>query len=385
MAKDDPWILVAVAGASLRRRIKPLLPRFRPALFAGTLEGARDILRHNPVTAVVADPLLFPLLRLENRRDLQAVVIFNGDREPPTFPATAAALVPISAPDARSTLQRALAPPDAGNRPVPACGEMVGSSAVMRQVFARIRRIARSDNNVLIQGETGTGKELAARAIHRYSTRRRGPFIIFHGADAPPGLVESELFGHRRGAFTGACQDHRGRLETAHGGTLFLDDIDTLNLDLQAKLLRVLQDREFQRLGDDRRIRVDVRFIAATNRDPAKMLEGGALRQDLYYRLNVLPLWLPPLRERGDDVARLTDYFTAKWSERTGRRPKPITRAVRRLLAEYRWPGNVRELCNAVERLHTLCDPASGDVQALREAVLCESSEEPIGSLRTER
>ncbi|MEE4607542.1 MAG: sigma-54 dependent transcriptional regulator [Desulfobacteraceae bacterium] len=385
MAKDDPWILVAVADAGLRCQLKPLLPGLRPALFAATVEGARDILHHNPVAAVVADPLLFPPLKLENRPDLQAVMVFNGDRVPPAFPAKAVALVPVKAADARRVLHRALAPPDAGNRPVPACGEMVGSSVVMRQVFARIRRIAHSDSNVLIHGETGTGKELAARAIHRYGARRRGPFIVFHGADSSPGLMESDLFGHCRGAYTGACRDRRGRLEAADGGTLLLDDIDTLNCDLQAKLLRVLQDRKFQRLGSERPMRVDVRFIAATNRDPREMLASGALRQDLYYRLNVLPLWLPPLRERGADVALLTDYFTAQWSERTVLRPRPITRTVRRLLAGHRWPGNVRELRNAVERLHTLCDSGSGDVQALRDAVIGEPPEAPIGSLRAER
>ncbi|MDD2603258.1 MAG: sigma-54 dependent transcriptional regulator [Desulfobacteraceae bacterium] len=386
MVKDDPWILVAVADAGLRRHVKPLLPSLRPALYAGTLEGARDLLCHNPVGAVVADPLLFLPLRLEKRRNLRAVMIFNGDRGPPASSATATAVVPVHAPDAQRILRRALMPPQAGTPPVPTCGQMVGSSAVMQRVFARIRRMATSDSNVLIQGETGTGKELAARAIHRYSPRRQGPFIIFHGADTPTGLVESELFGHRRGAFTGAYQDRRGRLEAADGGTLFLDDIDTLSRDLQAKLLRVLQDRKFQRLGGDRRTRADVRFIAATNRDPGQMLEAGDLRLDLYYRLNVLPLWLPPLRERGADVALLTDYFTAEWCDRTGLCARPISRAIRRLLVDYRWPGNVRELRNSVERLHTLCDDSTfDDLQVLRDAIICEPGAPPIKSPRAER
>jgi transcriptional regulator with PAS, ATPase and Fis domain len=262
---------------------------------------------------------------------------------------------------------------------------MVGASAVMRQVFARIHQIAASDSNVLIQGETGTGKDLAARAIHRYSARCRGPFVIFHGADSPPGLVESRLFGHCRGAFTGAYRDQRGCLEAADGGTVLLDDIDTLDRDLQAKLLRVLKDRQFQRLGSGHLIRIDVRFIAATNRDPVEILNGNALRRDLYYRLNVLPLCLPPLRERGIDVALLTDFFTARWSDRTGMNARPISRAVRRLLADYGWPGNVRELRNTVERLHTFCDTMTSDVQGLREAILSEPPEKAIESLRLER
>jgi len=353
-------------------------------MFAGNLDGATDFLRHNPVTAVVADPLFLLPLQLKCADGIRMVAVFNGSEPPPGAVPASAARVCIRATDARQALQRAIAPCAGAGCPVPALGRLIGSSTAMNQVFECIRQVAASDNNVLIQGETGTGKDLAARAVHDTSTRRRRPFVVYDCAAFPPDLMEASLFGHRRGAFTGAHNDHRGYLEAANGGTIFLDDIDNLDPSRQAKLLRILQDKQFQRLGSDRVIRVDVRFVAATNRNLAEMLDCGALRQDLYYRLNVLPVHMPPLRQRGDDVALLTDYFTAQLSERTGIRPKPVSADARRLLAAYPWPGNVRQLRNIVVRLQTFCETAVIDAAAIGSVLALDLSTAPIGPIHRE-
>ncbi|HEY0079339.1 MAG TPA: sigma 54-interacting transcriptional regulator [Pyrinomonadaceae bacterium] len=232
--------------------------------------------------------------------------------------------------------------------------DMVGESPRMRQVYELIARAAPSDSTVLIRGQSGTGKELAAHAIHRNSPRASKPFVAINCAALNEGLLESELFGHERGAFTGAVAQKKGKLEVADGGTLFLDEIGELASTLQAKLLRVLQTKEFERVGGTRRIHVDVRFIAATNRDLKQAVANGLFRQDLYYRLDVISFEMPALKDRKEDIALLSNYFTVKFSRRCKRRILGISPEARSCLLSYDWPGNVRELENAIERAAVL-------------------------------
>ena len=227
---------------------------------------------------------------------------------------------------------------------------MVGRSKPMRALFDRIARVARTDTTILLRGESGTGKELVARAAHRNSTRTARPFIAVNCAALTESLLESELFGHEKGAFTGAIGLKKGKLELADGGTLFLDEIGELPLSLQAKLLRALQEREFDRVGGTRPVRVDFRLIAATNRDLEASIKAGQFRQDLYYRINVVTLALPALRDRPDDVPVLAEYFVRKHAPRCGRRVRGIAPDALAKLATHDWPGNVRELENIVEQ-----------------------------------
>jgi formate hydrogenlyase transcriptional activator len=234
--------------------------------------------------------------------------------------------------------------------------EIIGASAKLLKVLEGVHRVAPTDATVLVCGETGTGKELVARAIHSASRRADKPFIKLNCAALPAGLVESELFGHERGAFSGAIQRRTGRFELAHQGTIFLDEISEMPLDVQAKLLRVLQDREFERVGSSQTIKVDVRIVAASNRDLARAVRAGEFRQDLYYRLNVFPLTLPPLRERSEDIPLLIQFFVQRYAPRVGRHIESIdSQTVQRLIA-YPWPGNIRELENLIERALILAD-----------------------------
>lgn len=227
---------------------------------------------------------------------------------------------------------------------------IIGQSDRMQEVFEDIHRVASSKANVLLRGESGTGKELVAKAIHYMSQRAKGPFIKFNCASIPEGLLESELFGHEKGAFTGAMSMRKGRFELANGGTIFLDEIGDLPLTLQPKILRVLQEKEFERVGGERTTKVDVRLIAATSRNLEELVSGGNFREDLYYRLNVVPVFLPPLRERREDVPVLVEYFLKKYNEENHKSVK-ISADVLRLFIDYEWPGNVRELENTIERV----------------------------------
>jgi formate hydrogenlyase transcriptional activator len=228
--------------------------------------------------------------------------------------------------------------------------EIVGESPALRQVLSQVEIVAPTDSTVLIQGETGTGKELIARAIHNLSGRRARTFVKLNCAAIPTGLLESELFGHEKGAFTGAIAQKIGRFELANGGTLFLDEVGDIPLELQSKFLRVLQEQEFERLGGTKTIRVDIRLVAATNRDLAAMVGSKEFRSDLFYRLNVFPVMNPPLRERAEDITPLVHYFTRKFAKRMNKLIDTIPSETMSTLSRYHWPGNIRELENFIER-----------------------------------
>jgi transcriptional regulator with GAF, ATPase, and Fis domain len=232
---------------------------------------------------------------------------------------------------------------------------VVGQSARMRAVFDFVRIIAASDSNVLIVGETGTGKELVANLIHASGRRRGRPFVAVSCAILTETLIETELFGHERGAFTGAIQDRQGRFELADGGTIFLDDIDDVSPSMQVKLVRVLQNRTVERVGGTRTIDVDVRVIAGAKRDLRRLVAEGKFRQDLYYRLNVIPIVLPPLRERREDILLLADHFLRRSFRGRGVEPRPLSPLARHAFLTYDWPGNVRELENSCERIAQTC------------------------------
>jgi len=249
--------------------------------------------------------------------------------------------------------------------------KMVGQDPQLLKIFDLIATVSPNDGAVLIQGESGTGKELVARAIHNRSPRHKHPFIVINCAAIPSSLMESELFGHTKGAFTGAINAATGKLEIAHKGTIFLDDIDSLKINMQAKLLRVIQEKEFERLGSTKVIKIDVRFVAASNKEITDLILKERFREDLYYRLNVFPIILPPLRDRKGDIPILLDHFLAAQAQRTGKTTKHFSDKAVQVLSDYDWPGNVRELQNLVERLFAITpgktinleDPSPGSIR----------------------
>jgi transcriptional regulator with PAS, ATPase and Fis domain len=245
--------------------------------------------------------------------------------------------------------------------------DLVGNSVAMREVFGILERVAPTDLTVLISGETGTGKELASHAVHNRSGRSNAPFVVFDCGAAPENLIESELFGHKRGAFTGAIEARPGIFEMAHGGTIFLDEIGELPLELQPKLLRVLEQREVRRVGDSKTKSVDVRVVAATNRNLRELVSDGRFREDLYYRLAVVELVLPPLRDRLEDLPLLVDHLLERSSHNAGVRA--IAPEVVQIFQSYRWPGNVRELNNVIEGALPFCDGTSITIDALPEGL----------------
>jgi len=234
--------------------------------------------------------------------------------------------------------------------------EIVGTSPALQTVLSRISKVAPTDSTVLISGETGTGKELVARAIHRRSNRASRAFVSVNCAAIPRDLIASELFGHEKGAFTGAMQRRPGRFELADGGTIFLDEVGELLPDTQVALLRVLQEREFERVGGGQSIRVDVRVVAATNRDLKAAVANGTFREDLYYRLNVFPLDMPPLRARRADIPLLVEYFIDRYARKAGKNIRSVDKKTLQLLQSYPWPGNIRELQNVIERSLIVCE-----------------------------
>ncbi|HEX7701486.1 MAG TPA: sigma 54-interacting transcriptional regulator, partial [Kofleriaceae bacterium] len=229
-------------------------------------------------------------------------------------------------------------------------GNIIGESSALREVLAKVEQVAPTFSTVLLRGETGTGKELVAHAIHINSPREEKPFVRVNCAALAPGVLESELFGHEKGSFTGAMERRRGRFELADGGTLFLDEVGDLPMEVQIKLLRTLQERELERVGGNETIKVDVRVVSATNRNLEKMIEEGDFREDLYYRLNVFPINLPPLRDRLDDLPVLANHFVAKFARSMGMAPAGLSPDGMAKLRDYNWPGNVRELENIIER-----------------------------------
>jgi DNA-binding NtrC family response regulator len=254
--------------------------------------------------------------------------------------------------------------------------ELLGRSPAMEQLRALIRKVARTQATVLIQGESGTGKELVARALYRQSPRADAPFIKVNCAAIPENLIESEFFGHEKGAFTGALNKREGRFELAHGGTILLDEVSEISPQLQAKLLRVLQEREFERVGGNRTLKVDVRVIATTNRQLEHSVERKEFRQDLFFRLNVVPLHVPPLRERGDDISFLAGQFLQRFARKHGIRVSGLSAECAAALQAHRWPGNVRELQNVIERAVILC--ADGEeLQAAHLGLVSRGGEEP--------
>ena len=249
--------------------------------------------------------------------------------------------------------------------------EIVGASAALKAVLSHLSKVAPTDSTVLIAGETGTGKELIARAIHKHSRRAERAFVSLNCAATPPSLIASELFGHEKGAFTGAVQQRRGRFELAQSGTIFLDEIGEIPMDTQIALLRVLQERQVERVGGSRGIPVDVRVIAATNRDLSEAITAGTFRSDLFYRLNVFPIVVPPLRKRREDIPVLVEYFVKRFAEKMGKRIRRIDKGTLELCERYSWPGNIRELQNIVERSVILC---SDDTFSIDETWLTSST-----------
>jgi len=256
--------------------------------------------------------------------------------------------------------------------------EIVGSSAPLQEVISHITRVAPTDSTVLIVGETGTGKELIARAIHKRSQRSAAAFIRVNCAAIPQSLIASELFGHEKGAFTGALQRRIGRFESANGGTIFLDEVGELPIETQVLLLRVLQEREFERVGSSQTIRVDVRVLAATNRDLRAAVAEGRFRQDLFYRLNVFPIAIPSLRQRRDDIPLLVEYLIERYAKQVGKRFRSVSRRTLDMLQAYDWPGNVRELQNVIERAVILSD---GDSLSVNETWLHRETPTPSGPM----
>jgi DNA-binding NtrC family response regulator len=254
---------------------------------------------------------------------------------------------------------------------------VVGKSARMRAVFEFLRVIGNSESTVLITGESGTGKEVTATLIHQSSRRKHHPFVAVSCALFSETLIESELFGHERGAFTGAIKDRAGRFELADGGTIFLDDIDDVPLSMQVKLLRVLQNRTVERLGGTRTVPVNVRIIAGSKRDLKQMVVDGRFREDLYYRLNVLPVGLPPLRERREDIPVLMEHFLQRYFRRAGDDEPQISDAVREAFMRYSWPGNVRELENACERIAQTCTCGTVRVGCMSASILFRAGSQP--------
>lgn len=256
-------------------------------------------------------------------------------------------------------------------------GGIIGKSAALQEVFRIMAKVAPSDSTVLVTGESGTGKELLVRALHRNSKRADQPFVPINCGAIPRELLESELFGHEKGAFTHAIRTKVGRFELAHGGTVFLDEIGEMDLLLQVKILRVLQEREFERVGGSKTIKTDVRIVAATNRNLEDEVSKGFFREDLFYRLNVIPIDLPPLRERGQDVLTLASHFLTHFGQQRPAGTLSLEEQVRNILLSYSWPGNVRELENFMERMSILCDGNRIELSDLPDKILRETGIEP--------
>jgi two-component system nitrogen regulation response regulator NtrX len=391
---DEPSVLLEIA-ASLKRHYDPLT--------ASNADEAEKILGRERVGLLITD-LRLPgrdgLALLESAKasqpDLPVVVMSgHGTIEEAVRAIQLGALDFVEKPFGPDRLQltvdralelRALRRENEELRALTGVSdEMVGKSAVLDQIRAEIAKVARTDAKVLVTGESGSGKELVARAIHRASSRARGTFEKLNCAALPKDLVESELFGYEKGAFTGAMQMKRGRLEAADQGTLFLDEVGDMSLDTQAKFLRAIETGEIERLGSTRTIAVNTRIVAATNKDLQAEIAAGRFREDLFYRLNVVPIHLPPLRQRPGDIPLLIEHFAAKLSAEHGRPPRRFTPEAVHRLSQYSWPGNVRELRNLIERILIMTEGETVSLVEVEETLPQGQDDEPPSEIKAAR
>jgi len=368
MTKTSPLIYVVDDDASVREALSSLIRSV--GLRVEAFASAQEFLAHPQADApscLVLDVQLPGLSGLDLQQelakaDIQIPIIFltgHGDIPTSVRAIKAGALEFLTKPfndeDLLDAIQQGIARDQRalkqkGELAAHKFGDIVGTSTPLRNVLNQVEVVAPTDSTVLLLGETGTGKEIIARAILNVSSRSNRPFVKLNCAAIPSGLLESELFGHEKGAFTGAVSQKIGRFELANGGTLFLDEVGDIPLELQPKLLRVLQEQEFERLGSTRTTRVDVRLIAATNRDLEEMVAEKQFREDLYFRLNVFPIRIPPLRERSEDISLLVQYYVDKYSQRMNKRIDVVPEETMAALCRYSWPGNIRELQNLIER-----------------------------------
>ncbi len=368
MSKIAPLIYVVDDDASVREALSSLIRSV--GLRVEAFASAQEFLAHPQADApscLVLDVQLPGLSGLDLQQelakaDIQIPIVFltgHGDIPTSVRAIKAGALEFLTKPfndeDLLDAIQQGIArnqraPKQKGDLATHKFGDIVGKSAALRNVLNQVEVVAPTDSTVLLLGETGTGKEVIARAILNVSSRSNRPFVKLNCAAIPSGLLESELFGHEKGAFTGAVSQKIGRFELANGGTLFLDEVGDIPLELQPKLLRVLQEQEFERLGNSRTVRVDVRLIAATNRDLEEMVAEKQFREDLYFRLNVFPIRIPPLRERSEDISLLVQYYVDKYSQRMNKQIDVVPEETMAALCRYSWPGNIRELQNLIER-----------------------------------
>ncbi len=370
--------MVVDSDESSRERVAEILRRDHRVLRAGSAEAGLGLIGKDGVDVVLADRALpgvsgFDFLRIVRENYPLAEFVMLADA--PDVDAAVAAiklgayhfLVKSASPEAvQSIVAHASARQDL-NRKVMALSDEVrdqsgdrefvsGPSPAIREVLESVHKVATLSATVLIQGESGTGKELVARMIHRHSEFPDGPFVAVNLAAIPRELVESTLFGHEKGAFTGAVRQQIGKFELAHGGTLFLDEIGELKVDLQAKLLRAIQEGEIERVGGGKPLKVQFRLVSATNVDLERAVKDGSFREDLYYRIRVIPIRVPPLRERGDDLAELVKFFLTRYNTRFRKNVQGISTSTLQMLQHYWWPGNIRELENLIERLVATCD-----------------------------
>jgi DNA-binding NtrC family response regulator len=368
MNEQNAFVFVVDDDTSIRESLRNLIRS--AGLSVQTFASAKEFLanpRPNAPSCLVLDVQLPGLSGLDLQQELvkdgvQIPIIFitgHGDIPMSVRAMKAGALEfltkPVNAEDLLDAIQQAIARDHRARQQQEKVTphnfeEIVGTSAALKAVLNEVEVVAPTDSTVLIYGETGTGKELVARAIHNISSRSNRPFVKLNCAAIPSGLLESELFGHEKGAFTGAVAQKVGRFELAHGGTLLLDEVGDIPLELQPKLLRVLQEQEFERLGSTRTVQVDVRLVAATNRDLAQMAAEKQFREDLYFRLNVFPIRMPPLRERAGDIPLLVRHFVEKYAQRMNKQIETIPEEAMTALCRYTWPGNIRELQNFIER-----------------------------------
>ncbi|MBW1863282.1 MAG: sigma-54-dependent Fis family transcriptional regulator, partial [Deltaproteobacteria bacterium] len=372
---EKPAILVVDDEYGVRQSFDMILKDEYNAILAGTGREAIDIFRKNTIDLILLDILLPDIDGLELLEKLKGmdpnteIIMVTAVKEIKTavkaikLGAYEYIIKPFLVEDVINIINRALEKHNLLKEVTYLRNEfekyhcfekIIGEDKKMKNIFDLISTISESDGAVLIQGKSGTGKELVARAIHNLSPRNKQPFVVINCAAIPATLMESEIFGHHKGAFTGAISTNLGKLEITNKGTVFLDDIDILDISMQAKLLRVIQEKEFERLGSTKVIKIDVRFVAASNRDLKELISRGEFREDLFYRLNVFPIKLPPLREKRSDIPLLLNHFLDLHAKRTGKPSKRKSEKAVGVLKEYDWPGNVRELQNLVERFFTI-------------------------------